>query len=664
MTDYIEISGQTVSGLVINPGTLLAIGSGGIAIDTLVKDGGTEVTSSGGITSDASVRAGGTELVLAGGTAIAVGVKDAGVLVVSAGGSAVSAQVSGGGTMIVSSGGTGIDTGSGAAAVLSLTIVVSGGSVVSGLTVGSNTVLDVESGGTAISTIVTGGGVETLTAGGFASATVVSSGGLLSAFGAGTAIDTVVNSGGSFVMSDGGLASGTVVSSGGYASVTIVVSRATSTGLIVDSVTTLEVGYEGVTSDTIITSGGREIVGYGTDIGTTVGAGGFESVSGNADDPVISGELDVTGNVFGAVITGDGEEVVSNGAAEAGMTSDTTITGSGTLDVAAGSVSGTIAFAEDGRFIYDGGLDLYATLSGFGAGNSIELENLPFASGASASFADGELVVTAGGSSEILLLAGNYDGASFATTAAEDGSDDATVITVSNLPCFAAGTQLLTEHGPVAIERLALGDRLVTAEGTAEPIIWIGSRTVDCRRHPDPAAIRPMRIAAHAFGRGRPARDLFLSPDHALFAEGVLIPVKHLANGTNVAQAAWDLVTYLHVELPRHAVIFAEGLPVESYLDTGDRRAFTGTRVTMLHPVFGDGGAEAALVAEALGYAPLRVTGPEVERVRAGLGSGPERRAARVRRTRSTSGPTTRKGAQASASMASAISCSSDPKTG
>jgi autotransporter passenger strand-loop-strand repeat protein len=663
MTDTIVISGQTVSGLVINPGTILAIGSGGIAIDTLVKDGGTELTFSGGITSDASVRAGGTELVSAGGTAISVGVKDAGALVVAAGGSAVSAQVSGGGTMIVSSGGTGIDTGSGAAAVISVTSVVSGGEMVSGLTIGSNTILDVESGGTAVSAIVADGGVVALTAGGFVSGTVVSGGGLLSAFGAGTAFDTVVQSGGSFVMSDGGLASGTLVSSGGYASVTIVVNRATATGLIVDSVTTLDVDYGGVTRDTIITSGGHEIVGAGTDFGTTVGAGGFETVSGNAYDPVVSGALDVTGDVFGAVIAGGGVEVVSDAFTETGLTSDTTITGSGTLDIEAGTASGTIVFAQDGRFIYDGGFDLFATLSGFGSGNSIDLENLPFASGASASFADGELVVTAGGNTEILLFAGNYDGASFDVTSAS-ATDDGTLITVSNLPCFAAGTQLLTERGPVAVERLAVGDRLVTTEGTAEPIIWIGSRSVDCRRHPDPAAIRPVRIAAAAFGPGRPARDLFLSPDHAVFAEGVLIPVKHLINGTSVAPAAWETVTYLHVELPRHAVILAEGLPVESYLDTGDRRAFTGRRVTMLHPVFGDTAPEAALVAEALGYAPLRVTGPEVERVRAALAPAPERRAAKLRRARSTAGPTTRKGAQASASMTSAISCSSDPKAG
>ena len=46
-------------------------------------------------------------------------------------------------------------------------------------------------------------------------------------------------------------------------------------------------------------------------------------------------------------------------------------------------------------------------------------------------------------------------------------------------------------------------------------------------------------------------------------------------------------VTYYHVELPQHAVILAEGLPVESYLDTGDRADFHGDGETIrLFPDF------------------------------------------------------------------------------
>jgi hypothetical protein len=84
-----------------------------------------------------------------------------------------------------------------------------------------------------------------------------------------------------------------------------------------------------------------------------------------------------------------------------------------------------------------------------------------------------------------------------------------------------------------------------------------------------------------------PARALFLSPDHAVFIDGVLIPVRHLLNDATILQERRDAFTYWHVELDAHAVLFAESLPCESYLDTGNRSAFAnGGPVVHLHPDF------------------------------------------------------------------------------
>jgi len=48
-----------------------------------------------------------------------------------------------------------------------------------------------------------------------------------------------------------------------------------------------------------------------------------------------------------------------------------------------------------------------------------------------------------------------------------------------------------------------------------------------------------------------------------------------------------DEVTYYHVELDDHDLLLAEGLPVESYLDTGDRSNFeNGGGPIALHPDF------------------------------------------------------------------------------
>jgi hypothetical protein len=185
------------------------------------------------------------------------------------------------------------------------------------------------------------------------------------------------------------------------------------------------------------------------------------------------------------------------------------------------------------------------------------------------------------------------------------------------IPCFAEGTRLRTDRGEVAVEALRVGDRLVAIDGKAKPIIWIGWRSVDCRRHPAPREVWPVRVRAHIFGPGLPQRDVLLSPDHAVFMEDVLIPIKYLLNGSTIAQVKRARIRYYHVELARHDVVLADGLPVETYLDTGGKSAFenSGT-VIQAHPVFAGGGVEASLHWEAFGYAPLTVTGPVVDRVR------------------------------------------------
>jgi hypothetical protein len=100
--------------------------------------------------------------------------------------------------------------------------------------------------------------------------------------------------------------------------------------------------------------------------------------------------------------------------------------------------------------------------------------------------------------------------------------------------------------------------------------------------------VAPVRIRAGAFGEALPQRDLLLSPDHCLFVDGKLVPAKLLVNDmTIVNERTIGTVTYYHVELERHAVLLAEGLPAESYLDTGNRAFFPASGLpTALHPEF------------------------------------------------------------------------------
>jgi len=210
------------------------------------------------------------------------------------------------------------------------------------------------------------------------------------------------------------------------------------------------------------------------------------------------------------------------------------------------------------------------------------------------------------------------------------------VVASDTVICFAEGTRIATPSGPVAVEDLREGDEVevLLGEGT-RPIIWIGHRQVDCRRHPEPAKVWPVRVKAGAFGPGMPVRDLYLSPDHAVYVERVLIPIKHLINGGSVAQVETDTVTYYHVELASHDVVLAEGLAAESYLDAGDRANFSNAEgVVRLFPDF-SGTHASPMFWEAFGCAPLRIVGPEVDAVRALLA---ERKTTRTRKSRSVRG--------------------------
>jgi hypothetical protein len=177
--------------------------------------------------------------------------------------------------------------------------------------------------------------------------------------------------------------------------------------------------------------------------------------------------------------------------------------------------------------------------------------------------------------------------------------------------CFRAGTRIATERGEIPVERLKIGDQVLTHFEASRPVVWLGHRTIDCRRHPDPVKILPVRVVRDAFGPGCPRRDLFLSPGHAVFVDGDLIPVKCLINDTTVRQVPARRVTYFHVELNDHDVLFAEGLRAESYLDTGNRPAFeNGGASLALFPDFSE------VTWETMGCAPLVLTGAKLTRVR------------------------------------------------
>lgn len=445
---------------------------------------------------------------------------------------------------------------------------------------------------------------------------------------------------GNFAQNAGSIAMGGI----GTATFTLTGSGFTMTGgsATIGAGATIQTTAFGASASTIGIAPGGGVTASGNAIFNNTAlteAGAVQSAAFN----VYGGSADIT--TTGTVTT----QSVAVGYSLAGTTTPASVTVNGQLvdqgDIGTGAASaagslaigstGTVAIgggtsAVDISFLGSGGLldftsadssiltsALDALIYGFAADSGIiEFGALTYNPLDSYDYADGTLGIYEDGTNLANLALDptlSYGGFAFSA-----GTDNA--LELASIACFAGGTRIATARGLVAVEALALGDLLRTVSGAMRPVVWLGHRHVDCARHPDPRAVWPVRIRAGAFGPGLPCRDLRLSPDHAIFAEGVLIPVKYLIDGRLIRQEQVDRVAYFHVELPAHDILLAENLPAESYLDTGDRASFAGGAVMDLHPSWGQERMDVTLLMEAAGCAPLRVTGLEIERVRAALG--------------------------------------------
>lgn len=244
-------------------------------------------------------------------------------------------------------------------------------------------------------------------------------------------------------------------------------------------------------------------------------------------------------------------------------------------------------------------------------GSNIILGNSIIAT--SATLTNGTLDVMNGTSTvAALTMAGTYTGDVFNVSSVAAGTEIS--VAQATVTCFVRGTRIRTPEGDLPVEELVAGQLVVTANGRTAPVVWIGRRHLDCRRHPAPQTVLPVRIRANAFGPGLPQRDLLMSPQHAVYDEGVLIPIRYLINGSTVMQDQVAKVEYYHIELPQHDVLLAEGLPAESYLENNDRDSFeNGGGTLRLHPDFSRWSWDGRACAE------LKVVGPQVDAVRAKL---------------------------------------------
>jgi hypothetical protein len=278
---------------------------------------------------------------------------------------------------------------------------------------------------------------------------------------------------------------------------------------------------------------------------------------------------------FATIISSGGSDVVRSG----GTVSAPIISG-GTLELTVGgAASGAITFAGTGGTLQIDDASMPANIiSGFVPGDMFYLSGVPFDSDGSADLLSGNVLqITEGGEQFNLNLDPNqnFAGKFFDLNDAEGGG---TLVTEDTTPCYCAGTLILTDHGEVEVERLAIGDNVITADGAVRPIRWIGRRSY-AGRFARGSHVLPICIKAGALDVDQPRRDLWISPHHAMFLDSALIEAIDIINGVSIVQAdRVGCVDYFHIELDTHDIIIAEGALSESFVDDDSRGIFQNAR--------------------------------------------------------------------------------------
>jgi Hint domain/RTX calcium-binding nonapeptide repeat (4 copies)/Nidogen-like len=271
-----------------------------------------------------------------------------------------------------------------------------------------------------------------------------------------------------------------------------------------------------------------------TTIPAEITGGAGDTIDGGAGDDVIYGQA--------------GDDVITGGAGadtlDGGAGNDTLYVGAG--DTATGGDG-------DDMFILDA-----ANALG-GPGSTITIT--------------GDETGETGG--DTIDFSGLIDWGTISYTDAESGTatlSDGTTVAFSNIEniiiCFTEGTLIATPHGDWPIETLRPGDFVLTRDHGPQPLRWVGTSDVQ-----GTGLLAPIEFARGAFGNDRP---LLVSPQHRMLYEGglatlyfeareVMVPAKHLVNGTTIREVNREKLRYIHLLFDHHEVIWASGAPSESF---------------------------------------------------------------------------------------------------
>lgn len=143
------------------------------------------------------------------------------------------------------------------------------------------------------------------------------------------------------------------------------------------------------------------------------------------------------------------------------------------------------------------------------------------------------------------------------------------------IPCFLAGTKILTSEGARPVEDLQTGDKVVTRDHGDQTIVWVGVRQLSLNETSELKS-RPIRLPAHVFGAGQPQGDTYISPNHRVLVSDplclrlfgvreVFVAAKFLIGFRGIGHAPAAVpIRFHHILLQNHEVISANGLATES----------------------------------------------------------------------------------------------------
>lgn len=370
--------------------------------------------------------------------------------------------------------------------------------------------------------------------------------------------------------------------------------------------------------DTLDGGAGNDSLFGGDDADSLIGGSGNDSLSGGAgSDTLAGGEgadtlnggtgmdyADYSTSAQGVAINlnlltasgGDaaGDVIQSSVDGIIGSGQDDTLTGADGEQVGGADAYTSIIYGGGGNDLIDGRAGSDQLFGGTGADTIIGGAGADLMQGGDDRdvFFGGEGDTVAGGSGgdnfDILDLTAfghtatevTYDGQNGTVQFFDVNGAPTTTLTFTGIEqviaCFTPGSMILTEAGEVPVEKLAVGDRVLTRDNGFQDVRWLARRDLspdDLRAN---ARFGPVRIAKGALGGGLPERDLIVSPQHRMLIAGaraellfgdreVLVAAAHLVGLPGITRIQSGGISYIHFLFDQHEIVRADGAWSESF---------------------------------------------------------------------------------------------------